>query len=109
MVGEDKYVCRKPNYLKMKPKPENNIEKYMNLPNDLSIEALRQLEKVGIIEPIKYDSRYDYMHPFKSRLEYIHPKRHIPPVNWTHDLNISPVEGYTFAHCQSMQNIQRIN
>ena len=23
-------------------------------------------------------------------------------------MNISPVEGYTFAHCQSMQNIQMI-
>jgi hypothetical protein len=69
MVGEDKYVCRKPNYLKTSPSPGNNIEQYMNLPNDLSIEALRQLEKVGIIEPIKYDSQYDYMHPFKSRLE----------------------------------------
>ena len=48
------------------------------------------------------------MKPFKRRLSYFHPRRHIPAVNWTHDLNISPVEGYTFSYCQSMQNIQMI-
>ena len=48
------------------------------------------------------------MKPFKSRLSYFHPRRHIPPVNWAHDLNMSPVEGHTFTYCQSMQNIQYI-
>ena len=32
--------------------------------------------------------------------------RHIPPTNPNGDLNISPVEGYTFVNCRSMQNIQ---
>ena len=48
------------------------------------------------------------MKPFKSRLPFFHPKRHIPAVNWTHDLNISPVEDYTFVYYGSMQNIQKI-
>jgi hypothetical protein len=108
MTGPNKFTCRKPNYLLMNPQPGNTHEKYVDLPNSMSIESLRQLEKVGIIEPIHFDKQMDYMKSFKSRLPYFHPKRHIPPINWTHDMNISPVEGYTFAHCLSMQNIQKI-
>ena len=48
------------------------------------------------------------MKPFNSHLLYFHPKRYIPAINWTHNLHISPVEGYTFCYCQSMQNIQKI-
>ena len=108
MVGENKFVCRKPNYLKMNNPPGNTIEKYEILPNDLSLESLQQLEKLGIIKPLKFNHTTKYLKPFKSRLLCFHPKRHIPAVNWTHDLNISPVEGYTFSYCQSMQNIQKI-
>ena len=32
----------------------------------------------------------------------------MPDINWTHDLNISPVEGFTFSYSQRMQNIQKI-
>ena len=46
------------------------------------------------------------MVPFKSKCSFFHPKRHIPPTNPTHDINMSPVEGYTFAVTRSMQNIQ---
>ena len=74
----------------------------------MSIETLRHLEKIRIIEPLEYDTILDYLKPFKSRLSFFHPKRHIPAVNWTHDVNISPTEGYTFAFCQSMHNIQVI-
>ena len=107
-IGEDKFVCRKPNYLLMNKAPKNINDTYQDLPNDISIESLHRLEKVGIIDPLEYDEKIDYMKPFKSNLSYFHPKRHLPPVNWTHDMNISPVEGYTFAYCQSMQNIQVI-
>ena len=48
------------------------------------------------------------MKPFKSRLGYFHPSRHVPAVNWNDIFNVSPVEGYTFMICQSMQNIQLI-
>ena len=108
MIGENKFVCRKPNYLKMNNPPGNPSEKYEILPNDMSLESLRQLEKVGIINPLEYDNEKDFLKPFKSRLSYFHPKRHIPAINWTNDLNISPVDGYTFSYCQSMQNIQKI-
>ena len=108
MVDEDKYVCRKPNYLTMNPPPGNTRSTYQILSKNMSIETLRRLEQVGIIEPIEYDAVNDYMKPFKSRLSYFHPIRHIPAVNWTHDLNISPSERYTFSYCQSIQNIQMI-
>ena len=38
----------------MNPQPVNKHEKYVELPNSMSIEFLRQLEKVGIIEPIYF-------------------------------------------------------
>ena len=78
MVDEDKYVCHKPNYLTTNPPPGNTRSKYQVLSNNMSIETLRSLEQVGIIEPIKYDSVNDYMKPFKSRLSYFHQKRHVP-------------------------------
>ena len=48
------------------------------------------------------------MKAFKSWLPLFHPTRHVPPVNFSDGLNISPIEGYTFSHCQSMKKIQRI-
>ena len=51
MVGENKYVCRKPNYLKMNNPPGNTIEKYQILPNDLSLESFQQLEKLETSNP----------------------------------------------------------
>ena len=46
-----------------------------------------------------------YMKPFKNRILYFHPKKHIPAVKWTRDLNISTVEARTFCYCQNKQNI----
>ena len=60
MIGKNKFVCRKPNYLKINNPPSNPSEKYEILPNDLSLESLQQLEKVGIINPLEYDSEKDY-------------------------------------------------
>ena len=48
------------------------------------------------------------MIPFKNNLEYFHPVRYIPAVNWSRNLNMLPVESYTFSICQSMLNIQVI-
>ena len=108
MTGPNTFKCQKLNYLRMNPQPGNNQESYIDLPNTMSIESLRQLEKVGIIEPLDFNEQIDYMKPFKIRVSQFHRKRHIPAINWTHDINISPVEGYTFAHCQSTQNIQMV-
>ena len=74
MIGENKFVCRKPNYSKMNNPPGNPSEKYEILPNDMSLESLRQLEKVEIINPLEYDNEKDFLKPFKSRLSYFHPK-----------------------------------
>ena len=108
MTGPNKFTRQKPNYLLMNPQPGNTRENYIDLPKTISMGSLRQLEKVGITEPLEFNEQMNHMKPFKSRFSYFHPKRHIPDKNWTHDMNISPVEGYTFAHCQSMHNIQMI-
>ena len=55
MAGENNFVCRLPNYLKMNNPPCNTIEKYQILPNNLSLESLQQLGKVGIIKPLKFN------------------------------------------------------
>ena len=70
-----------------------------------SQECVDKLIAIGMADPITYNDRgapseLRCSHPF------FHPKRHIPPTNPHFDLNISPVEGKTFAACQSMQNIQ---
>ena len=43
---------------------------------------------------------------FKSSLPLFHPYRHVSLTNPTNDNKISPVEGYTFSVCKSMQNFQ---
>ena len=45
---------------------------------------------------------------FKSSLDYFHAKRWIPPVAPGEGF-ISPYEKETFAVCQSMQNVQRLD
>ena len=52
----------------MNPQPGNNQESYIDLPNTMLIESLRQLEKVGIIEPLDFNEQIDYMKPFKIRV-----------------------------------------
>ena len=63
------------------------------------------MERVEIIDLLEYNANYDVMKAFKSILILFHPTRHVPPINFSDDLNISPVEGYAFSHCQSMKNI----
>ena len=77
----------------------------MPLPNEYSIQCLRILERVGLTEELHIDDDGNVLE-FRSSLPFFHPQRHIPPTNPTNDMNISPVEGYTFAVCESMQNVQ---
>ena len=106
-VGENEYRCRAQNYLLMSKPPNNTRHNYVDLPNQLSQQCLKVLEKLQIVDRIKVHDN-GYVEPFKSRLDFFHPKRHVPPVLWTHDMNISPVESKTFVMCRSMQNIQRL-
>ena len=50
--------------MKINNPPGNPCEKYEMLPNDLSLESSRQLEKIGIIYPLEYDSEKDFLKPF---------------------------------------------
>ena len=103
MVSPGVFRCRKLNNLKISP--DNTKHVFKALPNDYSLECLERLEKIGIIEKIQV-TEDGYEVPFKSNLPYFHPKRHIPPTNPTGDINMSPVDGYLFTACLSMQNVQ---
>ena len=43
---------------------------------------------------------------FKSSIPFFLPYLHVPPTNSKNYLNISPLKGYTFSVCKSMQNVQ---
>ena len=66
------------------------------------------MKRSELSNPLENDGEKVFLKPFTSRLSYFHSKVHIPAIKWTHDLNIAPVEGYTFSYCQSIQNIQKI-
>ena len=58
-----------------------------------------------MIDPLQINE-HGFEKKWKSKLSFLHPRRHIPPTNPNNDINMSPVEGYTFSNCRSMQNIQ---
>ena len=99
------FRCRKLDNLKASK--DNTKNTFMDLPINYSTSCVERLVQIGVAEPIEVNSE-GYQKPFKSNLSFFHPKRHIPPTNNTGDMNISPVEGYTFAVCRSMQNCQRL-
>eukprot|EP00957_Ditylum_brightwellii_P002847 218909-Ditylum_brightwellii.AAC.1 len=102
-VGETKYCCRRLNNLIVS---KDNIKHiFKMLPNELSKECLEMLICIGIVGPVKV-TESGYGISFTSKMKFFHPRRHIPPTNPTTGMNISPVEGYTFSVCRSMQNAQ---
>ena len=103
MVSPGVFRCRKLNNLNVTS--DNTKHVFKPLPNDYSLECLERLVKIGLVEPIEVNEN-GYEAPFKSCHEYFHPKRHIPPTNPTGDINMSPVDGYFFTACRSMQNVQ---
>ena len=86
---------------------DNWNQQYLTLPNDYSIQCLRILRRSGLIEELDIDLDGN-VKVFKSTLPFFHPQRHVHPTNPTNDVNISPLEGYTFSVMNSMQNIQRL-
>jgi len=103
MTSPGVFCCRKLDNAKVSP--DNTKHVFKPLPNNYSLECLNRLVKIGIIKPIQVKED-GYEAPLKSSLEYFHPKRHIPPTNPTGDINMSPVDGYLFNACRSMQNVQ---
>ena len=91
--------CRKLNNNRIAP----DITKYsfIDLPRNWSKDCIDRLVRIGLAEILPNDE-IKYHHDFFT------PKQHIPPTMSTHDMNMSPVEGKTFAACQSMQNIQML-
>ena len=99
----ENFKCRKPNNLKISP--DNTQHCHIPLPINHSPECVEKLVAIGLAEPIVYNE-FGVPSEFKSSSSFFHPTRHVPPTNPHDDLNISPVEGKTFAACRSMQNVQ---
>ena len=101
--GPENFVCRKPNNLKISP--DNTKHCHIPISGLYSPDLIKKLIEIGMAEPIVFNERGEPSE-FKSYHLFFHPTRHIPPTNPHNDMNISPVEGKTFAACRSMQNIQ---
>ena len=104
-VSPGVFRCRKLNNLKVTT--DNTKHVFKPLPNDYSAACIDRLIQIGLVEPLSINEE-GYQRPFKSSIPFFHPARHIPPTNPTNDMNISPVEGYTFSACRSMQNAQML-
>ena len=86
---------------------DNTSHQHMNLPNNYSVPCLKILERIELTDELEIDSDGNVTN-FKNWLSFFHPLRHVRPTNPTNDMNISPVDGYTFAVCKSIQNVQRL-
>ena len=95
--------CRKLNYLDVTK--DNTKHTYLRFADDLPDDTLKRLVQIGMIEEVTVKMN-GFRYPFKSKLAFLHPQRHIPPTNPSDDINMSPCEGYTFSNCLSMQNFQ---
>jgi predicted GIY-YIG superfamily endonuclease len=99
------YRCRKID--NVKASLDNTKHMFQPLANDYSVPCLLILEEIGLTTKLIIDDDGNILE-FESSLSFFHPNRHIPPTNPTNDMNISPVEGTTFAVFRSMQNVQRL-
>ena len=102
-MADGSFKCRKLNNLKVSE--DNTKHTFMSFKNDLPQNCIDRLVKIGLIDPV-LENEYGYKTAIKSKLSFLHPKRHIPPTNPSNDINMSPCEGRTFSICRSMQNIQ---
>ena len=93
-TAEGKFQCRKLNNLK--ESKDNTKHTFKDLPNNFPQECIDILIKCGLATQ-EFEHENGYQPKFKSTLDFFHPQRHIPPTNPSDDINMSPVEGYTFS------------
>ena len=103
--GPNDFRCRFSNNLRDNPDPKK--EYFLPLPNSLPVPVKEKLIELQLIDGIEVND-LNYETPFECKDDFFHPTRHIPPTNPNEDVNMSPVDSYTFSICQSMQNIQLI-
>ena len=101
----DSYKCRKLNNLKVSPDNTKHCFIPISTSESYTTECIQKLIDIGLVYP-RTINEHGFQSEFKSVHPFFHPVRHIPPTNPTHDMNISPVEGKTFAALKSMQNVQ---
>ena len=102
-MADGSFKCWKLNNLKVSK--DNTKHTFMLFNNDLPQNCIDRLVNIGVVEPV-VQNEHGYRKEIKSKLSFLHPKRHIPPTNPSDVINMWPCEGYTFANCLSMQNIQ---
>ena len=103
-TSDGRLVCRVPKYMFMTL--DNTKQCFADIPVQLSDECWSRLHKIGIANSVL--NELGERNKFKSSLDYFHPKRWIPPVS-PGEGYVSPYERETFAVCQSMQNVQRLD
>ena len=84
---------------------DNTRHQFNPLPNDYSFECLQILQLIGLIDKLYIDDDKNDL-KFKTSLPFFRIYRYVLPTNPTNYINISPVEGYTFSVCKSIQNFQ---
>ena len=87
--------------------PDNTKHCYISLPNEYTPEYILKLAEIGMIRHVNLIDGIP-SGDFETDHDLLKSTRHIPPTNPTHDRNMSPVEGYTFAQLRSMQNVQSL-
>ena len=87
-------ICRKLDNIHISPNSTNH--QFMSLPNECSMQCLRNIERTGMIKQLDIDD-YGNVIDFKSILPLFYPQRYILPTNPTNNMNISPVEGHYFC------------
>ena len=91
--------------MKTKDNSRNTLKK---LPNDLPQHCIDLFVKINIYEPLESNND-GFEAPFKRSHPNFHPLRVIHSTVPSDDLNISPLDGYTFSICRSMQNVQLLS
>ena len=85
---------------------DNTKQCFANLDIKLTDECWSRLHQIGIANSVY--NEFGDRNKFQSTLDYFHPKRWIPAISPGEGF-VSPFEKETFAVCQSMQNIQRLD
>ena len=86
---------------------DNTKHVFKKLPNDYSLECVKQLIKIGFSLQICIHAN-GYQEHLQYKLQLFNEKRHIPTTNPTNDIKISPVEGRNLSVLRLMQNIHKL-
>lgn len=102
--GPSDFICKKVNNRLKSSDPTKHMFKESS--SNWSQECIDRLVKIGLAEEVIDENSEECEKAVKFHHSYFEQRRHIPPTNASDDVNMSPVEGKTFAASLSMQNLQ---